>query len=346
MQKTNNTPFFSIICTLRKKYKCFFNELTESIKNQTFSNYECLLINDEEDNSWIVAPDERFKVIILGKEYCLAQKRNIGISKATGSFIIFCDSDDFLPNNLLQTFHDISDRFDADFIVPKVTRKKGDLIENYHTIKEENYFCEKKQVIDIIFGRYLSNKYYNIGFIFDGCWGRAFKRDILLKHSICFLEEPCRAEDALFINDYVQHIESMYLTFDYYGYFWRVNKGSEMFNIDSFFYNINPFLKRLREQLSTCDQKYSNSFNKYAVSVIFSQFYKFCSVYEKKQTTSTELIKKLKDMFSNDSECLNIIKDGSVLETKSEKIISFLIRTKMYRLALSFGVRYSSYVAN
>ena len=335
------SPVFSIICTLQKKYECYFNELTDSIEKQTFCDFECIFINDEKENQWIVVPDKRFKVIILENEYGLGQKRNIGISEATGKYVIFCDADDFLPKTLLQTFYDISNRFNADFIVTKTTRKESDLIDNNHVIKRDNYFCDKSQIDDIFFGRYLYDRYYKFGFIFDGCWGRAFRRSILLDNSIRFLEEPCRAEDALFENDYVQHIESLYLTFDYYGYFWRTNQGSEMFNINSFFYNINPFLKKLFEQLSNCDPKYSEKIKDYALDLIFKQFYKFYDAYKGKKITKRKFVEKLDEMLEKDSECLRLISEKNPNATKTEKVVRFLLKRRFYIGALHIDTVFS-----
>ena len=83
----------------------------DSIQNQTYQNFECLLINDgSPDNSAeicreYVAKDARFRY--FEKENGgLSSARNYGIERAEGSFITFVDSDDWLEANSLEILSD------------------------------------------------------------------------------------------------------------------------------------------------------------------------------------------------------------------------------------------------
>lgn len=78
-------------------------ETLESIQNQTFSDFECLVIDDHSTDHTVevsqsfAEKDHRFKVFRLpdGKRYANAG-RNYGLSLAAGEFINFVDSDDIL----------------------------------------------------------------------------------------------------------------------------------------------------------------------------------------------------------------------------------------------------------
>lgn len=85
----------------------YLKETFESIKKQTYSNWEWLLIDDcSQDNSRdlmkeLALRDQRIKTFYLQENAGPAVARNIGISNAKGRFIAFLDSDDlWLPSKL------------------------------------------------------------------------------------------------------------------------------------------------------------------------------------------------------------------------------------------------------
>jgi len=85
----------------------FIERTVESIIDQTYSNWELLVIDDfSSDNSVnivkrLIKLDSRIKLVQLEKNYGAAVARNKGIELAKGRFIAFLDSDDlWLPNKL------------------------------------------------------------------------------------------------------------------------------------------------------------------------------------------------------------------------------------------------------
>lgn len=90
----------------------FLEETLQSILDQTYTNWESILINDNStDNSLEIANkfvqlDPRFKIINKSESGGAAKARNTGIEEAKGRFIAFLDSDDvWLPDKLI---HQIS----------------------------------------------------------------------------------------------------------------------------------------------------------------------------------------------------------------------------------------------
>lgn len=89
----------------------FIGETLDSIQNQSFANWECLIIDDgSEDNTIeILKPylekDNRFNYIKRNSKYKkgLPSCRNIGLDLVTGDFIIFFDDDDIVHPQLLET---------------------------------------------------------------------------------------------------------------------------------------------------------------------------------------------------------------------------------------------------
>lgn len=85
----------------------FLNNALKSVFEQTFSNWECIIINDgSEDNTgeiaktWI-ARDERF-LYSFQKNSGVSSARNKGIAVAKGEFILPLDADDIIKDTYLE----------------------------------------------------------------------------------------------------------------------------------------------------------------------------------------------------------------------------------------------------
>lgn len=102
-------PLVSII-TPTFNSSIFLLETLNSIVQQTYTNWECVLVDDGSTDDTLkildeyVSLDERFKVYnrpnykAKGPSAC----RNFGIEKSRGEFIVFLDSDDLLAKFCLQ----------------------------------------------------------------------------------------------------------------------------------------------------------------------------------------------------------------------------------------------------
>ncbi|RBP02777.1 glycosyltransferase family 2 protein [Rossellomorea aquimaris] len=94
-----NTPLVSIITPVYNAEK-FIEETIDSVLNQTYSNWEMILINDQSpDNSKdiilsMAKQDSRIRLIDLDENSGAAIARNKGIDASNGQFIAFLDSDD------------------------------------------------------------------------------------------------------------------------------------------------------------------------------------------------------------------------------------------------------------
>ena len=100
----------------------YLKEAVESAKNQTYKNIEIILINDgSTDNSGKICDelektDKRIKV--FHKENGgLSDARNMGLSNATGDFLMFLDSDDFLELDAVENMYKEIEEKDADYVI-------------------------------------------------------------------------------------------------------------------------------------------------------------------------------------------------------------------------------------
>lgn len=100
-----DSPKISIIMPCHNRAN-LISESILSVQNQTYTNWELLIIDDysnDETEKKINLEDKRIKFYKKkdeGKGACVS--RNIGIDNAAGDFIIFLDSDDLLARNCLE----------------------------------------------------------------------------------------------------------------------------------------------------------------------------------------------------------------------------------------------------
>ena len=86
----------------------FLKKSIQSILDQTHKNFEIILINDEQSVKScnflkeISKLDSRIKLFLNEKNLGAGLSRNLGIKKATGEFIAFCDCDDLWKPSKLE----------------------------------------------------------------------------------------------------------------------------------------------------------------------------------------------------------------------------------------------------
>ncbi len=112
----------------------YLQECIESIRNQTYSNLEIILVDDGSKDACPQICDEyqkkdkRIKVVHQVNKG-LAAARNKGIDIATGAYYVFVDSDDYIHPQMIEILLDIACRTNADISFCNYT-KKEDTFEN------------------------------------------------------------------------------------------------------------------------------------------------------------------------------------------------------------------------
>lgn len=101
----NNCPLVSIITPVYNSEK-YIGETIESVLNQTYQNWEMLIVDDcSSDNTAEVMKrysDPRIKYFRLKENSGAAMARNYALEKAEGRYIAFLDADDLWKPNKLE----------------------------------------------------------------------------------------------------------------------------------------------------------------------------------------------------------------------------------------------------
>lgn len=164
----------------------YIQRCLESIMTQEKSAFEieCILVNDStQDNSMTIVRsmlDEykgNISFTILKHEHNngLSEARNTGIRNATGDFIMFIDSDDYLmPDSLSYMMHAKAQYPDVDIII-------GNVYE--HKYKKTQYCIKEPQLIS---NGYEARKWMLTHEFAVSSWNRIISRQFLINNNFFF----------------------------------------------------------------------------------------------------------------------------------------------------------------
>ena len=137
----------------------YLRQCLDSIMNQTYQNFECLLINDgSPDNSAdicreYVSKDSRFRYFEK-KNGGVSSARNLGIERSKGQFITFIDSDDWVESDYVETLYNELIKENADIAVSTYKRfEMGDNCWYVHAFQrgyDKKVFTNKKLMDELL----------------------------------------------------------------------------------------------------------------------------------------------------------------------------------------------------
>lgn len=184
-------PKVSIIVPVYKVEQ-YIRECLDSIKQQTFTDWECLLIDDgSPDNSGKICDeyaqaDARFRVFHVANGG-VSRARNIGLDNMIGEWVMFVDSDDAIAVNTLEECLNQAVKNKLDILQFSFARDKNDLGKSNGVQTEimnlNEYILAQKFLV---------------------CAGGSFMRATnIRKNNILFDTNLKLAEDQLFMYNYM-----------------------------------------------------------------------------------------------------------------------------------------------
>lgn len=172
---------FSLISIIIPTYNraSLIGETLDSVKAQTYKNWECIIVDDGSSDHTdklvddYVTKDARFKYYKRTNNYKSGGNgaRNYGLDLAQGDYLVFFDSDDLMTENHLQVKLNLIQSGDFDFAVTrtKYFNYTNDVIDKYYDftnieINKENYILQNINwlTLDVIIkAEYLKNVRFN-----------------------------------------------------------------------------------------------------------------------------------------------------------------------------------------
>ena len=106
-------PLISIVIPLYNKER-FIKETLDSVFNQSFTDYEIIIVNDGSTDSSVFivnAIDDQRITVLSNQNKGVSYARNFGISKANSDLIALLDGDDLWEQNHLENLYNLYEKF-------------------------------------------------------------------------------------------------------------------------------------------------------------------------------------------------------------------------------------------
>ncbi|HFI0238029.1 TPA: glycosyltransferase family 2 protein [Streptococcus suis] len=217
-------PLISVIVPIYNAEN-YLTQCLDSIIGQTYQNLEIILIDDAStDNSPTIcqdyqARDSRIRLIRKAENQGVSDSRNLGLHNASGDFVTFVDSDDYLNLDMIERLYQLVVREGADIVMEDYYR----LIEENSTFLIHNYqdYFESLSIQE-----YLERVFTGATDNYITVWGKLFKRSLFFQdYPILFpSSQQSNEEQQVTHLLFLKSKKTIYVS--YAGYCWRKRANS------------------------------------------------------------------------------------------------------------------------
>lgn len=302
-------PKFSIIIPMYNTEK-YIDKCLSSIFNQTFKDYEVIVVNDGSSDRSVEIAQTYKCTIINQKNQGLSVSRNNGVKKAKGDYIIFIDSDDFIEKDLLKEINK-SLKNDPDIVRFQVQDVKDNkVISKYHE-KPFTGFYGVRAFTEIAKYHYVEN-----------AWTYAIKRKFYIKENFKFADGMIHEDFGLI--PLVIMKSSIVNSIDYIGYNYVQRPSSIMSSND---------YEKIKKKVEDVYEHY-----KYLIKEIDKTDLDF-KVF--KSFISNSLIIKICNLEKDDyKEYKNKLKEDKVFDNLLDDTLIRKIKKYMFRVSPKLAVKF------
>lgn len=319
-------PQISIIIPVYNVEK-YLNRCIESVVGQSFKDIEIILVDDgSPDNSpqmcddW-AAKDCRIKVVHK-QNGGLGFARNTGMQHATGEYIAFIDSDDYVDLNMYEILHEKAVSHNADIVYcgHKYGLKDGKTYENRSDFKEETIFKNREEIENLSISYFYPS---NGNVKMMSVWHSIYKRDVI--KTDFYSEREVVSEDLHFqVSAILNSKKIVYIPDSLYYYCYNGESLSNTFKFNKIF----GYQKLMNLLLKIYPGK-----EHYVYKFYFNYTLNFIRpLLGDKRITGKEKRKSLRELYS--SPVWSEIKNGTDISiySKHQKLYYFLMGKKLFCL--------------
>ena len=237
-------PKVSVIVPIYNAEK-YLHRCVDSLLNQTFSDFEILLIDDgSPDNSGIISDeyaqkDTRVRVIHK-KNGGVSSARQCGIDNALGEDVIHADPDDWVESRMLEDLYNKAIEEDADLVICDFFIDYADKMVYQ---KQRPMSTDHEGVLKELFQH-----------LHASCWNKLIRRACIQDTGICFDPELSFCEDLYYHSSLLMHdIAIAYLPKAYYHYDQAINGDSivRKYKIETYEYDLMLYDKVVKLLVNT-----------------------------------------------------------------------------------------------
>ena len=213
----SNQPLITIIVPIYNSQK-YLEQCIESIINQTYKNLEIILINDgSEDESLNICNKYKKidnRIIVINQENSgVSVARNSGLKKASGEWISFVDSDDWIEKKFCEILIKNATENNVDVVFSGYNKVYKDEISKINVSNGVKKYSSEEFLIKVL------NVQTSYGFIHM----KLIKKSVI--NNIFFESELKVAEDALFNIKLCENVKN-FLLVPQALYNYRINSNS------------------------------------------------------------------------------------------------------------------------
>ena len=259
----------------------YLERCVESILQQTYAHFELILINDgSTDSSGMICENlasrhENIKVYHL-ENAGVSNARNTGIKLATGAWITFIDSDDFVTKDYLATLASAAEGGNVGFVIAPLHHIKNGIVTDLpsHSGKTELWSTEETMKELLMTTR---TSFFPVA--------KLFKRDLLVDEK--FNTNYHLAEDALFLTELLLKTRCSSVFIDKPIYYYDHREGSATTSVNQHVFDTIEVYKHIIAQVS-------QAFPDLKPELKNRECWSYITVYDKIIFTSSEEYQKEK----------------------------------------------------
>ena len=240
-----NQPLVSIILPVYNAQN-HLARCVGSICAQTYRNIEIIILNDgSKDQSLPVCEEFRQKdprILLVDKANSgVSDTRNLGLKLASGKYVEFVDSDDYLDPDFTERLVAAAEENEADFVIapykmviPAGASKPEQVLDK---IQDELGVMSVARPPEVREYGFLPAGVYDkdtfalrlmdkpASYFYSVLWNKLYRRILLTGNDIQFTSELKWAEDLVFNMQYIQYAET-FVSIDKPGYYYVQNPQS------------------------------------------------------------------------------------------------------------------------
>lgn len=189
-------PKISVIIPFYKTPVLMLIKAVDNILSQTFKDFELLLIDDGNNDEYLLLIEEYLKELSDSRIKLFHQPnsgvsaaRNRGVLESNSQYIVFHDADDFVENNFLHSLYKEIDKSDLVICGVAAAAQKFLSVDSHVDIRQ---FLSTPSCYNYV-------QYTNFPV------NKIFKKNILIENNVFFQENINLGEDALFLSEYLRY---------------------------------------------------------------------------------------------------------------------------------------------
>ena len=199
-------PMVSIIIPVYNAEKTI-RRCVDSVLNQAYREFELLLVDDGSTDSSGLICDEYAKkdprVCAIHKENTgVSDTRNLALDKASGTYLQFLDSDDWLSPDATNLMVRAAEENHCDMVISDFYRVVGDRVSHKGDIEPGGLLTREE------FAGFMMEK--PADFYYGVLWNKLFRRALVEEKKLRMDQSISWCEDFMFNLEYIRHAKTIY----------------------------------------------------------------------------------------------------------------------------------------